>query len=109
MNAATWSAFFERYGVQPLHQSGELLSEPFQWLAAEARRTELAVGPASSISVTASTASMEYSRARISVTVSCPCPSTEVGITMATEAAFILARRMVNEAAGASNLPPLEG
>lgn len=83
---------------------GPLDYDPFYRMAMLARTVE---GPPASVSVLLSIASDDYSKTRVTVTVTCPCPSTESSIAFTTEAAFLVAKRMVNQGAAAIGLPPI--
>jgi hypothetical protein len=96
---------FERYGMAPEVQGGPLAFDPFAQMAKLAHIQQEAA-PAS-VSFSLSTASADYSRARVTVTITCPCPSTEACISFTSEAAFIIAKRLVNQAADALELPPV--
>lgn len=101
-----WKTLYEKYGVQPVQHQGVLVEDPFSSLAAQARQYAPTC-PSSRVSVSLATASDDYSRQKLSVTITCPCPSSEQHISMTTEAAFLLARRMLNEGAESLNLPLL--
>lgn len=80
------------------------MEDPFFRMAYLSRTSE---APASSVSVLVSTASSDYSKDRVTVTVTCPCPSSEGSIMLTTEAAFIVAKRLLNQGAAALGLPPV--
>jgi hypothetical protein len=106
MTDPTWRATFERYGMPPEVQGGILPDDPFSRMALMAESLKETAPPAS-VAVMLSTASEDYSRARVTVTITCPCPSTEPCIAFTTEATFIIAKRMVNQAAETLGLPQI--
>lgn len=105
MSQAEWSALYEKFGVETKNSAGPLHCEPFAYMAAMAKASEL---PTSSVAVSLSAASDDYSRVRLTVTIKCPCVTADAPIKFITEAAFLLARRMVNEGAASLGIPPVE-
>jgi len=99
-----WKYLYEKFNMLPQQAAGVLQLDPFHTMAEQARTSE---EPPAIVTVTASTASDDYSKQRITVTVSAPCPSTEAHVSFLTEAAFLTARRLLNEGADSVGLPRL--
>lgn len=101
----TWKYLFEKFGMLTQQAAGPLELEPFRTMAAQAREEDT---PCAVVTVSTSTASADYSKQRITVSVSVPCPATEAHISFTTEAAFLTARRLLNDGADSVGLPRLE-
>jgi hypothetical protein len=87
-----------------MNMGGQLTDDPFRIMAMQAHAAGI---PSASVTVSASTASEDYSRNRVTVTVNAPCPPTEAHVSCTAEAAYILARRLVNQMADDIGIPRL--
>ncbi len=100
-----WQTVFEKNGVEKTLE-GQLNNDPFATLASQARAWEDAGMPHSRMSLTMGNG-MDYNQVKVAVTLNLACPPTEQHIAMATEAAFVKALDLVNDASETLGIPPL--
>jgi len=100
-----WQTVFEKYGVQKTLQ-GQLNDDPFAQLASQAGAWEAQGMPHSRVNL-ALTNGEDYGQVKVHVSLNIVCPPTEQHISMATEAAFIKALDLVNDASETLGIGPL--
>lgn len=89
-----WRGTMERFGWR----QEEVGAEPFHPLALQAQQARLAGQSVARISATVGT-SQNYGDLKVSFTVSLDCIQTEPTINLASEAAFLKALELTNDAA----------
>ena len=104
INPATWQTVIEKNGLSTAE--GQITHDPFLRIAQEAASFEKGGYPQARVNVTV-TNGAEYGMIKVSVNITVPCPPTENHIQTASEAAFLKATEMVNEASESVGLPAL--
>jgi len=105
ISPSTWEKVVQHNGMT--REEGLLNGDPFAALAQQAHAWKEAGYEPARVNVTASN-SLDYGQGKVSVLVSIACPQTEQHIQMATEAGFLKALEMVNEASDTIGIPALE-
>lgn len=100
-----WQTVFEKNGVDKTLE-GQLNNDPFATLASQARAWENAGMPHSRVNL-ALTNGEDYGQVKVYVSLNVICPPTEQHIAMATEAAFVKALDLVNDASETLGIGPL--
>lgn len=109
VDPATWELLFKECNIAPPKRGGVLVTDPFFTLALQAHSYEKSDGvQPTRVNVSLQTGSEDYNRQKVSITVSCPCMPHETAITAAAQACYILGKELLNQAAAATGLPPLE-
>jgi len=103
MNEPTWRSLYTRYGMADQLAQGVITEDPFTAMATYAKNGGL---PHATVSINMGTA-VDFGKQKFSVTITAPCPAGEAPISFLTEAAFILAKRLVNQGAETLGLPSL--
>jgi hypothetical protein len=98
---ATWEKVIEKHGFSE-YSKGLATTDPFLILAQQAQQAK------DPVKVTLGLVNGgDFGQVKVYVNIQVPVYPLESAISMASEAAFVMAHRMVNEASIAIGLPPL--
>lgn len=105
IDKAVWTKTLEKHGYITQSQ-GYVEGEPFVTLAGQAMIFEGAKLPTAKVNAFAHNG-IAYGEAKVGVSITLSCPQTEQHIEAASEAAFLKALEMVNQASVALGIQPL--
>ncbi len=102
--SSTWEKVVENNGLS--REVGLLNGDPFAALATQANEWRAQGLEPSRVNVLVGNG-IEYNQVKVSITLTIVCPPHEKYIQVASEAGFLKALEMVNEASETIGMPPL--